>query len=280
MPIKTVKPVSPARRHYQVVDYSVLSKVKPLKSLTVRGRKRSGRNSFGRITVRHRGSGEKRQYRLIEFGQNFLNHKAKVEALEYDPNRTAFIARVLVDNGQRAYVLAAEGLKVGAVLEVAAKTSVKVGNRMQLKNIPVGTSVYNVELQPGQAGRLARSAGSAAIIMATEGKYAQLKMPSGEIRLVLADGFASLGQASNAELRTIKIGKAGRQRHKGIRPTVRGKAMNPRDHPYGGGEGRTTRGTRKPKDKWGNVTGGRRTRRKRNWSNKLIMQRRPSKKKK
>ena len=280
MAVKTSKPINPSRRHYQVVDYSVLSKAKPFKSLTVKGRKRSGRNSYGRITMRHRGAGGKRRYRLVEFGQDFLNLKAKVETLEYDPNRTGFIARLLADNGQRVYILAVEGMKVGDVIEMAEKTAVKTGNRMKLKNIPVGTAVYNVELQPGQKGRLARSAGSAAIVMSTEGKYAQVKLPSGAVRMVLAEGFASLGQVSNSEKRTAKIGNAGRQRHKGIRPTVRGSAMNPRDHPYGGGEGKTTRGTRKPKDKWGNVTGGRRTRKKRKWSNKLIVQRRPKKKKK
>lgn len=280
MPVKSVKPTTPARRHYQVVDYSVLTKVRPLKKLTVSLKKKAGRNNTGRITVRHRGGGEKRKYRLVELGERFLNQKGKVETIEYDPNRTSFICSVLFGTGERAYMIAPEGIQIGDTVEIAEKGAIKVGNRMKLKNIPIGTQVHNVELLPHQRGKLVRSAGSFATVMANEGKYVHLKMPSGEIRKVLAEAFASIGQVSNPDHRVVKIGKAGRKRHMGIRPTVRGSVMNPRDHPYGGGEGRAPRGTRRPKDKWGNITGGKKTRKKRKWSNKLILARRLKKKKK
>jgi large subunit ribosomal protein L2 len=280
MGIRVAKPKTPGRRHYQVVDYSGLSKNRPTKPLLRSAKKSAGRNSFGRITVRHRGGGAKKLYRLVEFGERFLNKKARVETVEYDPNRTAFICLVLLENGVRAYILAPVGLKVGDKIEVAEKTEVKVGNRMKLKNIPVGTQVYNVEFHSGQKGKLVRSAGSFAVVMAHEDKYSNLKLPSGEIRKVSAEAFASIGQVSNFERRLVSWGKAGRLRLMGRRPVVRGKAMNPRDHPYGGGEGKTTRGTKRPKDKWGNITGGRKTRKKRKWSNKLILQRRIKSKKK
>jgi len=274
MAIKTSKPTSAGRRHYQVVDYSFLSKAGPHKPLLRAKKKTGGRNSFGRITMRHKGGGVKKMYRQIEFGQNFLNVKARVETIEYDPNRTAFICLVVLENGKRCYMLAPAGVKVGDKIEVAEKAEIKPGNRMKLKNIPVGTEIHNVELRPGQKGRLVRSAGSFAVVMAHEGKYANLKMPSGEIRKINTESFASIGQVSNFERRLVSWGKAGRSRLRGIRPTVRGKVMNPRDHPYGGGEGKTTRGTKRPKDKWGNITGGHKTRNKRKWSTKFILQRR------
>ena len=271
MTIKTSKPTTPARRQYKTVDYSLLTKTKPEKSLLKPLKKKAGRNSFGRITVRHQGGGNKRRYRVIEFGEKFINQQGKVETLEYDPNRNAFIMKVLFENGSRAYFLAPEGIKLNDKIMIANQTPVEIGNRMMLKNIPIGTQVYNIETLPNQGGKLVRSAGLSAIVMGNEEKYTLIKMPSKEIRKILSSCFATIGQVSNSEYRLINVGKAGKMRHRGIRPTVRGSVMNPRDHPYGGGEGRTTRGTRKPKDKWGNVTGGRKTRNKKKWSKKLIV---------
>ncbi|KKS08322.1 MAG: 50S ribosomal protein L2 [Parcubacteria group bacterium GW2011_GWB1_41_4] len=278
MAIKISKPTSAGRRHSQVVDYSSLSKTKPYKPLLAEIRKTGGRYNTGRITMRHQGGGVKRMYRVMEFGQGFLgkmdSRKAKVETVEYDPNRTAFISLVLLDNGRRLYILTSAGVKPGDVIEIAGKAELKLGNRMRLKNIPVGTQVHNIELRPDQKGKLVRSAGSFATVMAHEGRYAILKMPSSEVRRVDVESFASIGQVSNFERRLVSWGKAGRSRLRGIRPTVRAKAMNPRDHPYGGGEGKTTRGTKRPKDKWGNITGGRKTRNKKKYSKKLVLQRR------
>lgn len=275
--MKIYKPTTPSRRHYQTADYSVLTKTAPLKSLLVPLKKHAGRNVFGRITTRHRGGGAKRLYRILDLGEERLGMSGRVEAIEYDPNRTAFIARVLWQSGERSYILAPRGISVGQKISVGEETPFAIGNRMKLKYIPVGAQVHNVELSPGGGGRLARSAGSYAEVMAQEGKYTNLKLPSGEIRKVLSEGFASIGQLSRPEHNLVSLGKAGRVRWMGIRPTVRGSAMNPRDHPYGGGEGRATRGTRKPKTKWGKVTGGRKTRKKKKWSNKFILQRRTKK---
>jgi large subunit ribosomal protein L2 len=251
------------------------SKAKPHKSLLRPQKHRAGRNSFGRITVRHRGGGAKQQYRVIEFGQRFVGLSGIVQTIEYDPNRTTHIALVLFPNGARSYILAPDGLKEGDTIEINETAPVGAGNRMRLVNIPVGSFVHNIEMQPGGGGRLARSAGSAASVMAHDGKFTHLKMPSGEIRKVLSQAFASLGQLSNPEHRLANVGKAGRMRLRGFRPTVRGKVMNPRDHPYGGGEGKTTRGTKRPKDKWGNITGGHKTRPRRKWSQVFIVSRRP-----
>jgi large subunit ribosomal protein L2 len=270
-------PTSPGRRHYEVPDYSTLTKAEPWKPLLVPLKKHAGRNSAGRITVRHRGGGSKRLLRIIDFGEAHLGSTGVVETIEYDPNRTAFIARVSWRDGSRSYVLAPQGLQVGQTITCAESAPIAPGNRMRLKNIPVGTLVHNVEVQPGAGGRFARSAGSSAEVLAHEGIYTHLRMPSGEIRKVLSEGFASIGQLSNPEHHLVSWGKAGRSRGRGIRPTVRGSAMNPRDHPYGGGEGRQPRGTRKPKTKWGKVTGGRKTRKKRKWSNVLIISRRVKK---
>ena len=272
--MKFYKPTTPSRRHMTAIETSNLSKDRPFKTLTKKLKERSGRNSQGRITVRHQGGGHKRLYRVVDFKQNVLNIPAKIEAIEYDPYRTAFIARILYQNGKRSYILAFQSAQVGNSIIVSQKTPLKDGNRMVLKNIPVGYLVHNIEVIPGKGGQLARSAGSYAEILAHDAGYTSLKMPSSEIRKVLWNGFASLGQMSNPDYSLMNVGKAGRSRWLGIRPTVRGTAMNPVDHPYGGGEGRQRRGTKRPKTLWGKVTGGRKTRNKKKWSNKLIIQRR------
>lgn len=263
-----------------VVSYAGLSKVKPEKSLLLRWRTAAGRNSMGRITVRHQGGGHKKLYRIVDFRQEKLDQKAIVETLEYDPYRTAFIAKVKYSDGERRYILAPQGLKVGDEIVAAEAAPLKTGNRLKLKNIPIGYQVYNVELSPGKGGQLARSAGSYAEILGNAEGYTDLKLSSGEVRRVSGEGFASLGQVSNPEHSLETIGKAGRSRWLGIRPTVRGSAMNPVDHPYGGGEGRAQRGTRRPKTLWGKVTGGRKTRKKNKWSNKMILKRREKKSRK
>jgi large subunit ribosomal protein L2 len=271
--MKKYKPTTPSRRSMSNVDYSVLSKVKPTKSLTIRLKSRSGRNSQGRITVRHQGGGVKKMYRIIDFKQNRLG-TATVETLEYDPYRTAFISLIKYPDGEKRYIIAPQGLIIGDNLSFGEEVPLKSGNRMKLKNIPVGYQVHNIEMSPGRGGQLARSAGSYAEVLAQANNYTDIKLSSGEVRRVLWEGFASLGQVSNPEHSLVTIGKAGRSRWLGVRPTVRGSAMNPVDHPYGGGEGRQPRGTRKPKTLWGKVTGGRKTRNKRKRSTKLIVKRR------
>ncbi|MEY4731517.1 MAG: ribosomal protein [Candidatus Parcubacteria bacterium] len=259
------------------VDYGVLSGDRPTKTLTKRLKTRSGRNSQGRITTRHQGGGNKKLYRIIDFVQNKMNQPARVETMEYDPYRTAFIARVVYKDGERRYMLAPHGLAVGAQVLVADGAPLTVGNRMKLKNVLVGTQVHNIEMHPMGGGKLARSAGSYAEVLATADGYTDVKLSSGEVRKVPSECFASIGQVSNPEWNLVNIGKAGRSRWLGIRPTVRGTAMNPVDHPYGGGEGRQPRGTRKPKSFTGKVTGGHKTRNKRKWSTKLIVKRRKQK---
>ena len=273
--MKSFNPTTPSRRHMTVVDYSVLSDVEPHRPLLESLPKRAGRNNSGKITMRHQGGGNKIRYRLVDFKQTKLDVPARVLTLEYDPYRTAFIALIGYRDGVKSYVLAPEKMKVGDEVMTALKAPLSNGNRMQLKNIPIGYQDYNVELFPGKGGQLARSAGSYVEVLAHEDGYTNLKLSSGEIRRVLWDGFASLGQVSNAEHNLVTIGKAGRSRWLGIRPTVRGTAMNPVDHPYGGGEGRQPRGTKRPKTRWGKITGGRKTRNKKKWSNRLILQRRP-----
>jgi len=275
--MKKYSPTTQSRRGMSVVDYSVLSGVKPHKGLRTRVKTHAGRNNQGRITVRHQGGGNKKLYRLVDFKQQVFDVKARVETIEYDPYRTSFIALIVYQNGKRSYVLAWEGMKVGDSLITAQKAPLEKGNRMVLKNIPVGYSVYNVELRPGKGGQLAKSAGLSVEILAQDDGFTTLKMPSGEIRKVSWDCFGSLGQVSNGEWSLTSIGKAGKSRGMGIRPTVRGSAMNPVDHPYGGGEGRQPRGTKRPKTAWGKVTGGRRTRNKKKWSNKFIIKRRVKK---
>jgi large subunit ribosomal protein L2 len=273
--MKSFNPTSPARRHMTVADYSTLSGVKPLKKLTKRLKKNAGRNNQGRITTRHQGGGNKRMYRTIDFKQNKIGIPAKVETIEYDPYRTAFIARVVYADGDRRYILAPHGLAVGAQIVAGPEAPLEVGNRTILKRIPVGMFVHNIEFFPGRGGQLGRSAGLAIQILAHEDGFTHLKMPSGEVRKVKWDCYATIGSVSNPESNLVTIGKAGRTRWLGVRPTVRGSAMNPRDHPYGGGEGRQPRGTRRPKTKWGKITGGHKTRRKKKWSNQLIVKRRP-----
>jgi len=261
-------------------SYGGLSKVRPRRSLTVRLKSRGGRNSQGRITMRHQGGGNKKLYRMVDFKQALApgvkSVKAIVETLEYDPYRTAFIALVKYEDGSHAYILAPQDLKVGAELVTGESAPLTLGNRMRLKNIPVGSAVHNIELTPGRGGQLARSAGSSVEVLANADGYTDLKLNSGEVRRVAWDAMASLGQVSNSEWNLVTIGKAGRSRWLGIRPTVRGKAMNPVDHPYGGGEGSQPRGTRKPKDIWGNITGGHKTRNKKKKSSKFIVKRRVS----
>jgi len=252
---------------------TLLSKKEPEKKMTMYLKRHGGRNSTGRITVWHKGGGVKRLYRILDFGQEKINLPAKVIALEYDPNRTTYISLLEYQDGTKKYRLAPQNLKVGDEIMIAEKTEIKIGNRMKLKNIPVGTQVFDVEIDPGKGGMLARSSGATAIVTAQEGDFTHLKMPSSEIRKISGNCFASIGQASNAEYRFITIGKAGRTRHKGIRPTVRGKAMNPPDHPHGGGEGKNPIGLKHPKTPWGKPALGVKTRGKK-WTDKFIIQRR------
>lgn len=257
-------------------DFKVLTKKRPEKRLLLALPRRAGRACSGRITVRHKGGGAKKLYRIVDFGQEKLNIKGKVSALEYDPYRTAFIALLEYEDGDKCYRLAPQGLKVGDTLICAEKALLKPGNRMKLKNIPVGTSVYNIELDPGRGGKLVKGAGTGAIILAQEGKYTQLQLPSTEVRQVLQECFASVGAISRPEHIYTKLGKAGRARHKGWRPTVRGSAMVPADHPHGGGEGKAPIGLKHPKTPWGKPAKGVKTRRRR-WTDKYIIQRRRKK---
>lgn len=255
-------------------DFSNLSKVEPLKKMTVGFKRSKGRNNQGRITTRHRGGGVKRLYRLIDFKQEKMNMPAKVFSIEYDPNRTARIARLHYADGEKRYILAPEGLEVGDEIIVSEKTDLKPGNRMRLKNIPQGTMIHNIELSPNKGGELVRSAGSGATVLAHEGKHVQVVLPSSEIRRFHGDVMASIGQLSNVEHSSITIGKAGRSRLLGRRPAVRGTAMNPVDHPHGGGEGRQGIGLKYPKTPWGKHALGVRTRNKKKKSGKFIVRRR------
>ncbi len=275
--MKQFGPYTASRRNYSTVDYGGLTRSKPHKALTRNLPSHAGRNHSGRITVRHQGGGNKRTYRDVDFKQNKIGVMGRVESIEYDPYRTAFIALVVYRDGDRRYILAPQGLQVGASIITSEDAPFEVGNRTKMERIPAGTFVYNVELAPGRGGQLARSAGSSAQVLANEDGYTHLRMSSGEVRKVLWTCLASIGQVSNPEHNLTVIGKAGRSRWLGVRPTVRGTAMNPRDHPYGGGEGRQPRGTRRPKTKWGKITGGRRTRNKKKWSSKLILERRKKK---
>lgn len=274
--MKIYKPTSPGRRGMSVVSYKDhLTTDKPYKKLT-KGRKRDvGRNSFGRLTTRHKGGGHKRKYREIDFKYNKFDIEAKVESIEYDPNRTAFIALVCYRDGERRYIVAPKSLKVDDTFIVSKKAKVTLGNRLPLSAIPVGTFVYNVEIKPEGGAKIARSAGNAAEVIAHDGEQATLKMPSSEIRKVSAHAWASIGEASNDEHKLVNIGKAGRSRWMGIRPTVRGAAMNAVDHPYGGGEGKAGRGHKRARTKWGKPSGkGQKTRKPKKYSNDLIVRRR------
>ncbi len=278
--MKTYKPTTPSRRNMQTVNYrEILTTGTPLKSLTKGGKRDMGRNNAGRITTRHKGGGNKRRYRMIDFLYNKFNIPAKIASVEYDPNRTSFISIAVYADGEKRYVLTPKGMKVGDTFIVSETAPLTPGNRLPLKNIAVGTFVYNVELKQGGGAKLGRSAGTFIQVIANDEGYTSLKMPSGEIRKVHEKCYASIGEVGNSENKLRNYGKAGASRWKGIRPTVRGSAMNPVDHPYGGGEGAQGRGTRRPKTKWGKVTGGRKTRTPKKYSNHLIVTRRKTGKK-
>lgn len=274
MGIKKFKPTSPARRNMTGLTFQEITKKEPEKSLIVTLKKHSGRNSYGRITVRHRGGGYKIKYRLIDFKRDKENIPAKVVAIEYDPNRTANIALLQYADGEKRYILAPNGLNVGDTVMSGENADIKVGNALKLKNIPVGTMIHNIELNPGKGGQLVRAAGAAAQLMAKEGNYAQVRLPSGEVRLVRVECKATIGVVGNSEHELVIIGKAGRKRHMGIRPTVRGSVMNPVDHPHGGGEGRSPIGRPSPVTPWGKPTLGYKTRKTKKYSDRFIVKKR------
>ena len=274
MSVRKFKPTSPALRQMTVSSFDEITKTEPEKSLLVSLNKSGGRNSQGKITIRHRGGGAKRKYRIIDFKRDKDGIPGRVASIEYDPNRTANIALINYVDGEKRYILAPHKIKVGDVIESGENADIKIGNALKLKDMPVGTTVHNVELKPGKGGQLVRSAGSEAQLMAKEGKYAQLKLPSGEFRLVSVECRATIGQVGNISHELITIGKAGRTRHLGIRPTVRGSAMNPVDHPHGGGEGRAPIGMPSPMTPWGKPALGLKTRKKSKKSNKYIVRKR------
>ncbi|MBR6315677.1 MAG: 50S ribosomal protein L2 [Lachnospiraceae bacterium] len=275
MGIKSYNPYTPSRRNMTGSDFSEITKFEPEKSLVVAMPKHSGRNNQGKITVRHHGGGAKKKYRMVDFRRNTKDGiPAKVIGIEYDPNRTANIALICYADGEKSYILAPEGLTDGMTVMSGASAEVRVGNCLPLSEIPVGTLVHNIELQPGKGGQMVRSAGNSAQLMAKEGKYATLRLPSGEMRMVSLGCRASIGVVGNGDHNLVKIGKAGRKRHMGIRPTVRGSVMNPNDHPHGGGEGRAPIGRPGPSTPWGKPALGLKTRKKKKASNKLIVRRR------
>ena len=278
MGIKKYGPYTPSRRNMTGLDFAEITKSTPEKSLVVSLKKHAGRNNQGKITVRHHGGGSRRKYRLIDFKRNAKDGiPAKVVAIEYDPNRTANIALICYADGAKAYILAPEGRKVGMTVMNGSTAEAKVGNCLQLADIPVGTQIHNIELYPGKGGQLVRSAGNAAQLMAKEGKYATLRLPSGEMRMVPMICRATIGVVGNGEHSLVKIGKAGRKRNMGIRPTVRGSVMNPNDHPHGGGEGKTGIGRPGPVTPWGKPALGLKTRNNKKQSSKLIVRRRDGK---
>ena len=277
MPIKTFKPTTPSLRHMTVVRDEGLTKKAPEKSLLEPMKKNAGRNSYGRITVRHHGGGERRKYRVIDFKRDKVDMEAKVIAIEYDPNRTANIALLEYADGERRYIVAPVGLRTGDTVISAVSADIKPGNCMQIASIPVGTFIHNVELYPGRGAQLVRAAGNAAQLMAKENGYAQVRLPSGEVRLIRLDCLATIGQVGNIEHENEQIGKAGRTRHMGIRPTVRGSVMNPVDHPHGGGEGKSPIGHPGPVTPWGKPALGYKTRNKNHRTDKFIVKRRGSK---
>ena len=276
MAIKTYRPTTPSRRNMTVLSYKGLSKVKPEKSLLETLKKTAGRNSYGRITVRHHGGGAKRKYRVIDFKrQKEMN--AYVQTIEYDPNRSANIALIQYEDGEKAYILAPEGLKVGYLVVSSATADIKPGNCLPIANIPVGTIIHNIELYPGKGAQLVRSAGVAAQLMAKENGKAQVRLPSGEVRYIRLDCKATIGQVGNQDHSNVQLGKAGRTRHMGIRPTVRGSVMNPCDHPHGGGEGKSPIGRPSPVTPWGKPAMGYKTRKKNHRTDKQIVKRRNGK---
>ncbi len=274
MPVKTFNPTSPARRQMTVADFSVLSDKKPEKSLLASGKKSGGRNSYGRITVRHIGGGNRRKIRVIDWKRNKDGIPATVIALEYDPNRTSYIALLQYTDGTKAYILAPQGVVVGSKVVSGTTADIVSGNALPIENIPVGTILHNIELKPGKGAQMVRTAGSGAQLMAKEGDYAQLRLPSGEVRMVAVRCRATVGTVGNGEHENISVGKAGRKRHMGVRPTVRGVVMNPCDHPHGGGEGKSPIGRPGPVTPWGVPTLGKKTRNKKKPSSKYIVKRR------
>ena len=277
MAIKSYNPTTPGRRTMTVTDYTKLSKVAPEKSLLEVVKKNSGRNSFGRITVRHRGGGNRRKYRIIDFKRDKLDMTAEVMTIEYDPNRSAFIALVQYEDGEKRYIVAPDGLKVGDKIVAGATADIKPGNTLPLGNIPTGTFIHNIELYPGKGAQLVRAAGSMAQLMAKEGRYALVRLPSGELRNIPVECVATIGQVSNIDHENVSLGKAGRKRHMGWRPTVRGSVMNPNDHPHGGGEGKSPIGRPGPVTPWGKPALGYKTRAKHHRSDKFIVKRRGGK---
>jgi len=277
MPTKKFRPTSPALRFMTVSTFEEITKTEPERALVEPLKKNAGRNSYGRITVRHHGGGARRKYRLIDFKRDKDGIEAKVSSIEYDPNRTANIALLTYADGEKRYIIAPHGLKVGDVVLSGDKADIKPGNALALVNIPVGSIVHNIELKPGKGGQLTRSAGNAAQLMAKEGDYAQLRLPSGEVRLISILCKATIGQVGNIDHENVKIGKAGRKRWMGIRPTVRGVVMNPVDHPHGGGEGKSPIGRPSPVTPWGKPTLGYKTRKKNNKTDKFIVKKRNSK---
>lgn len=279
--MKQHKPTTASRRGMRTVNYSGLTKIKPHKPLTRYVKRRAGRSaSQGRITVRHKGGGYKRRYRNVDFKQDKIGIPAKVVSIEYDPSRSAFISLLSYRDGDKRYILAPDGLKEGDIIVYQEKGELKPGNRMMLKHVMVGTPVYNVELIPGKGGSIVRSAGSSAQVLTKDSGFVHLQLPSGEIRMVPEDSFASIGQVSNPEHGFEVVGKAGKKRKRGVRPTVRGSAMNPVDHPHGGGEGRSPIGLKNPKTPWGKIAYGVKTRKKRKYSDKFIIKGRKKKKRK
>ena len=277
MGIKTYNPYTPSRRNMSGYDFEEITASTPEKSLTTSLKKHAGRNAQGKITVRHHGGGSRRKYRIIDFKRNKDGIPATVKSIEYDPNRTANIALICYADGEKKYILAPVGLKVGQTVMNGAEAEIKVGNCMELKDMPVGTQIHNIEMYPGHGGQLVRAAGVSAQLMAKEGKYAIIRMPSGEMRMVPIVCRASIGQVGNTEHNLVNIGKAGRKRHIGILPTVRGSVMNPNDHPHGGGEGKAPVGRPGPCTPWGKPALGYKTRKKNKQSNKMIIRRRDGK---
>ncbi len=278
MAVKTFRPTSPGLRQAALPSFEEITKKKPEKSLVAPVKKKSGRNNTGRITVRHKGGQQKRKYRIIDFKRTKDDMNAKVVAIEYDPNRTSYIALIQYEDGTKSYIIAPNKLKIGDVVVSGESADIKVGNTLPLKNIPLGTQIHNIELKAKKGAQLVRSAGSSAQLMAKEGKYAQIKLPSGEVRMIRLECRATIGQVGNTDHELVNLGKAGRKRHMGVRPTVRGSVMNPNDHPHGGGEGRAPVGRPSPVTPWGKPTLGYKTRKKKKPSDKYIVRRRNSKK--
>ncbi|MBN1891846.1 MAG: 50S ribosomal protein L2 [Clostridiales bacterium] len=271
MPVKEYNPTSPARRAMSVTDFSGLSDKKPEKKLLVSAKKTGGRNSYGRITVRHIGGGNRRKIRIIDWKRKKDQVPATVKSIEYDPNRTAFLALLQYADGEKTYILAPQGLSIGDTVESGNDADIVVGNSLPIENIPVGTMIHNIEMKPGKGAQMVRSAGAGAQLMAKENGYAQIRLPSGEVRMILVRCRATIGKVGNVEHENVSLGKAGRKRHMGVRPTVRGVAMNPCDHPHGGGEGKSPIGMPGPVTPWGVKTLGKKTRNKRKQSGKYIV---------